>query len=120
MNLWNRLKKWYEDIKKRHHIFDEEMTKIVHGKSAVQEDPRAAAVRSSVRKSFEQQEQAMNIRALKPHDPGCKDPLTCTKKICFIKKHDKIVDKETVSEAARRKSYIRRTKMRRIEKDIKV
>ena len=62
----------------------------------VQEDTRDKATRKRVRKAIEQQQEAMNARALVAHDPSCKDPLTCTKNPCFIRETDKIVGTEVV------------------------
>lgn len=50
-----------------------------------QENP----VVSRVKESFKQQEQEMQMRALKPHQ--CNDPLTCTKDPCWEFEPDKIV-----------------------------
>ena len=52
---------------------------------------RDIEVRKRVKKAFEQQAQAMNARAMMPHDPTCKDPVSCTKKKCFKWEPDLIV-----------------------------
>lgn len=44
-----------------------------------------------VRAAFEQQQEAMNARALKPHAADCPDPLTCTKENCFTYEPDKLI-----------------------------
>lgn len=117
--MWNRIALWWYSFRRKFSPIHEDIANTVTGKSpSTQENHRDNKARQAVRKAFEQQEQSMNARALKPHDPCCSDPLTCAKKICFIKKPDTIVKKSTVSENERRKSYVRRTKMRRIAKDI--
>lgn len=60
----------------------------------VQEDTRSIKAVKRVRKAFEQQQEAMNIRALKRH--SCSDPDLCTKRICFENIPDKIVHTEIV------------------------
>ena len=57
----------------------------------LQTDTRSHEMIKRIRKAFEQQQQAMNIRALKAHDPSCKDLLSCKKKHCFKREPDKIV-----------------------------
>lgn len=40
---------------------------------------------------FQEQKQDMQMRALKPHDSACMDPLFCSKSPCFIYTPDVIV-----------------------------
>ena len=57
----------------------------------IQEDPRFQESIKRTRKTFEQQWEQMNARALKAHSPECPDPWTCTKENCFKFEPDKIV-----------------------------
>ncbi len=68
------------------------------------EDPRVARSIANVRKAFKNQEQAMNARALKPHDGSCKDPLTCKKIKCFEIVPDKIVSTKVVKRPMKRRN----------------
>lgn len=63
------------------------------GTDTVKEDTRTKKVRVRVAQAFEQQQEQMQARSLKPHDPSCKDPLSCTKTSCFERIPDKIVSK---------------------------
>lgn len=56
-----------------------------------QESSRDIEARKRVKKAFEEQQSAMNARAMKAHDPSCVDPLTCKKRKCFKFAPDKIV-----------------------------
>lgn len=59
--------------------------------STVRTDHRDRKMRARVAKAFEQQQKLLKIRALKPHDPNCKDPLMCKQPVCFNRVPDKIV-----------------------------
>lgn len=62
----------------------------------VHEDGRYMQARSAVKKAFEAQEKQMKVRALKSHDPTCKDPRICKQIKCFKRVPDKIVKKAKV------------------------
>lgn len=55
----------------------------------VQEDIRSKEQVRRFIKSFEEQRQALNIKALKPHE--CQDPISCEKDKCFNWEPDKII-----------------------------
>jgi hypothetical protein len=57
----------------------------------VQEDTRMKEQSKRVNKAFEQQQEAMSIRAMVRHSFDCPDPLTCTKENCWVWEPDKIV-----------------------------
>lgn len=59
--------------------------------SIVQMDIRQYETIRRIRKAFNQQNQAINAMALKPHDSSCKDILNCDKLFCFERVADKIV-----------------------------
>lgn len=54
-------------------------------------DERTMETVKRVRKSFKEQESAMNSRAMKAHDPKCEDLASCKKRKCFKFEPDKIV-----------------------------
>lgn len=89
--MLSKIKRWVNTFRLIH--TDTELTSIIKS-ATVQEDAAAKAAVKRVRKSFQEQETAMNARALKSHAAYCKDPLTCTKKRCFKWVPDKIVSKE--------------------------
>src|SRR5258706_15064435 len=66
----------------------------------VQENPRDDQAVKSFNKSFEQQQQQMRVRSLKPHDPTCSDVLLCRRQKCFKRIPDKIVGKPKQVESA--------------------
>jgi hypothetical protein len=61
-------------------------TPIVH-----EIDTRDIETRKRVKKAFEAQTAQMQARALKAHDPSCKDLDNCKKRKCFKSEPDKIV-----------------------------
>ena len=87
MRMLNRIKLWL--YKFRMTQDDAWMGCVVSG--TFQTDTRAHEMIKRIRKAFEQQQQAMNTRALKSHDPSCRDLLSCKKKHCFKREPDKIV-----------------------------
>lgn len=95
--LNNLFSQWWAYIKSYRHTYipDNPIT------STVQEDTRAKESVKRFNKSFEQQQQSLNIRALKPHE--CADPLTCEKDKCFTWKPDKIVRTMKVRSLRRKK-----------------
>lgn len=56
-----------------------------------QVDLRDIETRKRVKRAFEAQAKEMSARALRPHDPACKDPIICRKRKCFKWVSDKIV-----------------------------
>jgi hypothetical protein len=62
-----------------------------------QEDPKVYESIKRTRSTFEQQQQAMNARALKAHDSLCPDNWACEKDVCFIREPDKIVSTQAAS-----------------------
>jgi len=69
-------------------------SKVIHSDfitTSTQEDPRTLESIKQARKSFDEQQQQMQMRALKAHSADCKDPWTCTKSPCFVRMPDKIV-----------------------------
>jgi len=56
-----------------------------------QVDQRDIETRKRVKKAFEAQSVQMQSRAMKAHDPSCKDLDTCKKRKCFKVEPDKIV-----------------------------
>lgn len=60
------------------------------------EDPKQQEARKKVAIAFEAQQQQLRARALKPHDPTCKDSWTCNADPCFKREPDKIVVIRTV------------------------
>ena len=62
--------------------------------NSVQEDQRAIESRKRVKKAFEEQWEQINQRAIRPHGPHCKDPMTCNKPHCWKWEPDKIVSDE--------------------------
>lgn len=68
------------------------------------EDTRAAQAVKTFNKSFDQQQQQMQARALVAHEPGC-DVISCNKVSCFKVEPDKIV-KSTKSKRKRIKKPI--------------
>lgn len=73
-------------------------------RNTVQESTRDIASRKRVAKAFAQQQTQMKARALKPHDPTCKDPLMCKQISCFKRVPDKIVsDPYTVQRRMRKR-----------------
>lgn len=63
---------------------------------SVKECTRDKATRARVAKAFESQQQQMQARALKAHEPTC-DPLSCDKNICFKRQPDQIKKRTTVT-----------------------
>lgn len=57
-----------------------------------QQDTRDIETRKRVRKQIEAQWESLNARALVPHGPQCKDPLTCTDPNCWKFIPDRIVE----------------------------
>lgn len=57
----------------------------------LQEDPRHQESLKRTRKTFEDQQQQMDTRAMKAHAADCPDPWTCTRNPCFKWEPDKIV-----------------------------
>lgn len=85
-----RIKRW---IYSKLFLFDEEftpLTKIISETSCT----RDAATRKRVAKAFEEQQQQMQSRAMKAHDPKCEDPTSCKKTFCYQWAPDKIVKVE--------------------------
>ena len=70
---------------------------------SLQEDPRTQESIKRTRKGFEDQQQQMDARAMKPHAFDCPDPLTCTKSPCFIWKPDKIVGEPKIEKVKTKK-----------------
>ena len=86
--MFKRIKEWFEG--KSIHLDDDVI--IVPTKAATQQtDVRTLETIKRVRKSFKEQESAMNTRAMKAHDPSCGDVQLCKKKKCFKWEPDKIV-----------------------------
>lgn len=75
-------------------IIDTEMPIAV---SDAQQDPASVETIKRVRKSFKEQQQAMDARALKAHEISCDDFLTCAKDTCFIQEPDRVVGTEVVT-----------------------
>lgn len=61
-----------------------------------QEDPRTQESIKRTRKTFEEQQQQMQARAMKAHAADCPDPWTCKKNPCFKWEPDKIVGKPII------------------------
>lgn len=55
------------------------------------ESQDAIDVRKRLDKSFEQQAEQLQSRALKPHDKDCPDMLACVKTVCWQWEPDKII-----------------------------
>lgn len=88
MKMFSKIKSWWFHFKQSYKAFPRE--DIVMAKTyEVQECTRDAATKKRVQKQFDEQEQSMNARALKPH--ACPDPLSCVKRVCFKRTPDKIV-----------------------------
>jgi len=62
-----------------------------------QEDPRKIQSVKNTRKAFKDQQQAMQMRAMKAHAAECDDTFTCTAEPCFKWESDKVVKTETVA-----------------------
>lgn len=60
-----------------------------------QENPRDAQAVKSFNKSFDAQQQQMQVRVLKPHDPKCEDVWMCKRRKCFRRTPDKIIGEST-------------------------
>ena len=60
-----------------------------------QEDLRAINDVKSFNKSFDQQQQQMQARAMVPHEADC-DVISCNKNSCFKWECDKIVKRTTI------------------------
>lgn len=56
-----------------------------------QEDPRTVESIKRVKKTFEQNKELINARALKPHSFDCEDNLMCDKDNCWQFVADRIV-----------------------------
>ncbi len=65
-----------------------------------QEDQSTQDTIKRVRASMKKQQQDMNTRALKSHDPSCSDVFNCRKDPCFVWAPDKIVS-ESIQVASR-------------------
>jgi hypothetical protein len=76
----------------------------------VQENARDKEAVKRVRASIKEQQQSMDVRALKPHDPTCLDPISCTKDKCFVFKPDIIsrINTPTKAELAKIKRNIKK------------
>lgn len=92
----------------------------IFGTGCVQEDPENAATRKRVRKAFEEQQQELNARAMKAHDPTCPDTWECKKEQCFVWEPNKIVGKPEIvkrkTDDERREEERERQSMRDISK----
>lgn len=90
MNILKRL--WFK-IKANFVSFDQLDNPLVQSTNhnSSQNDIRDIEISKRIARAFRQQKAQMNARALKRHDPRCRDPLTCTKPNCFIQEPDHIV-----------------------------
>lgn len=85
--MFKRIKNWFN----RHSIAVDDVV-VTPSKAATQQvDVRTQETIKRVRKSFAAQQQQMQARAMKSHDPSCGDVLLCKKKTCFKWEPDKIV-----------------------------
>lgn len=85
--MLSKIKLW---IKSKFIVRDEVI--IAPAKEATQQtDVRTLETIKRVRKSFEAQQTQMQARAMKAHDPSCKDVVACKKRKCFKFEPDKIV-----------------------------
>lgn len=81
------------------------------------ENSKDQEVRKRVDKMFQQQQQDLNIRALKPHSAHCKDPDLCTKPKCWKWAPDKIVSSEyeiTLGDIIQEKEIAKKERKRRM------
>lgn len=83
---------------------------LVSEHSIAKECERTKETIKRVAAVFEEQAEQIQTMALKPHDPTCEDPLTCTKEICFIFVPDKIVSTEVVKVPQARLEILARAK----------
>ena len=97
--MFSKIRQWASKFRLLHQ--DIELTNTIRSVSA-QEDPATIATIKRVRKAFEAQSERMNHNALRPHSALCKDPVTCSKKRCFVI-GDKIVSKPYEVELKTRK-----------------
>lgn len=79
--MLSKIKRWISKFKLLNQ--DIELTSIIRSVSA-QEDPATKATIKRVRKAFQQQSERMNHNAMRPHSARCKDPVTCSKRRCFV------------------------------------
>ena len=85
MNIFHKIKEWFKCKSIANNT-------IIAPDSIVYEvDTRDMETRKRVKKAFEAQEAQMNARAMKAHDPSCKDLDACKKRKCFKSVPDKIV-----------------------------
>jgi len=98
-----KIKKW---LHSKLFIFPDEavqaITVIQPMEPTHQCNTRDFATRKRVKAAFEAQALEMNARAMVPHDPSCKDPITCKKKKCFKWKPGIIVSEPIVIEVKKR------------------
>lgn len=75
---------------------DNPVQQTTRAPASVKECTRDKATRIRVAKAIKAQQKHMKMRAQKAHDPKC-DPLTCTKRHCFVVEPDKEVSRSTVT-----------------------
>jgi hypothetical protein len=81
------IKDWF----KRKSISIDDVVVVPSKAATEQTDVRTQETIKRVRKAFAAQEQQMQARAMKAHDPSCGDVQLCKKKKCFKWEPDKIV-----------------------------
>jgi len=86
----NKIRLWLYSFRIRYKTEDNFIDHYV-AYDILQQDARAMEMIKRVKKAFEQQQQAINNRVLKMHDPACPDIFNCTKSACFKREPDKIV-----------------------------
>jgi homoserine acetyltransferase len=88
--MLKRLKKWLRSFT----ISPLDSPVVMFPVDTFQEDRSLADVGDRVSKIFDAQQEVMNMRAMKAHDPSCEDSFTCTKEVCWIWEPDKVVSPE--------------------------
>lgn len=87
--MFAKLKNWF----KNKYLFIDDVPVVPTKAATQQSDIRTQESIRRFRKSFQEQEAQMQERAMKSHDPSCKDVLACKKRKCFKWESDKIVSK---------------------------
>lgn len=90
----SRIRKWISN-KRLIRSIDVSSVSVVPFVPVNQEDMRSVNDVKSFNKSFDQQQQQMQARALVAHEPDC-DVISCNKSSCFKWECDKIVKRTTV------------------------
>lgn len=101
----SKIRKWLSN-KRLIRSIDVSSVSVTPFVPVAQEDMRAINDVKAFNKSFDQQIQKQQLRAMVPHAAGC-DVVSCNKTNCFKWEPDKIISTSTVTIAKRTRRKVR-------------